>query len=281
MLKLLIEKDKSNTCTEISEQIRTKLSVTQSFEDDKYIIFLIGAKAKRKSQKPLRRDIKRVIRETVEAITEYMVFKLPEHIVRQNVLASMGPINGVEYDSLEEMAVKGVMSEVKKDIKLHKKRNWYTEIYRRILVNMLENGVFAVSAFIRFRLDDFKKYISMNTEAVLATVPSEVRYMEFINSLQQLVDKRAPKIYELKLEVNKNEYRLTDGNGAPVDIAKYEHLTDMKTEREDLLVSVLLVLAPVRLVVIAEDEFFNTDLFCTISNVFGERVVVDYARNEN
>ncbi len=277
MLKLLIEKDKTNDHIELADYIKERIFIEDIYEDEKYIILIASIKTK-PGKKPTQREIKRFIRNVVDTVAEYIVLILPRRFVRETVLEKCCGDTQLKTEHICSLAIKGVEEEIRRDIKRYRRRNWYTEISKRILVNMLESKLFAVNAFIRFRLCDFKKYVLLNTEAILKTLPGEMRYMDFINSLQALVDKRSPKIYELKLSVDKDEFTLTDSNGVPVNISQFENMMNEKPEREDLLVSVLLLLAPVRLVITAEDEFYNSNLFSTISNIFGERVIPDYAR---
>lgn len=174
-----------------------------------------------------------------------------------------------------------LLQRLKKDVKANKKNNWKVVLYERIIGNMLESGIFAVNSFIRFRLNDYVDYVNNIINKALKKISGEIKYMEFIGSLQSIVDKRNPKLFEMKINVDKKGYTLTDGNDDPIDISLYETAKKEGIDKEDLLIGILLVAAPVRILVSAEDSFFNTSLFSTMSNIFGDRLIVDYARSGN
>ena len=282
MLKLLIEKDKTDIAGEIAEKLVKSITfaAVDRKENEKYIVLSVTPLRKKRYARTMKKEVLKLVKKTVDTIVCYILFSMPSRYIREIVECELeGHSEYLDRNSVCRLINEGVVTRLKAEIKGNKKRSWYTAIYKRALENMLESGIFAVSSFIRFRIDDFKKCISEHTYFMLASISDEIKYMEFIATLQHLVDDRNPKLYELKVNVDSTGYTLTDGNNAPIDISLYETAKKDGIDKDDLLIGILLVAAPVRIRVCAEDGFFDSDLFSTMSNIFGDRIVVDYARN--
>lgn len=284
MLKLLIEKDKTNVGEEIAEKLVNNMTFASvdKREDEKYIVLLVNPIKRRRYKKTLKKDALKLLKKTVNTIASYILFYMPPRYVAELMETKLADcVTYLDKSSVCSLICDGIKLQIRKNIRLNKKCNWYTAIYKRILENMMECGIFAVSSFIRFRLEDFKKYIETLTDSMLDSIKEEIKYMEFIATLQHLVDDRKPKLYEMKINVDSSGYTLTDGNNVPIDISLYEAAKKDGIDREDLLIGILLVAAPVRILVCADDSFFDTNLFSTMSNIFGDRIIVDYARDGN
>ncbi len=281
MLKLLIEKDKTDVGSEIAGKIMSSITFAAADrrENEKYIVLLITPLRKRRYAGAARKEALKLVKKTVDAVVGYILFNMPERYIKETVNEELTGAEYIDRASVCKLIKDGIMTRLRESIKKNRRCNWYRAIYKRALENMLECGVFAVSSFIRFRLEDFKKYINDQTKTMLTRISDEIKYMEFIAMLQHLVDDRKPKLYEVKVNVDSTGYTLTDGNNDPIDISIYESAKKDGIDKEDLLIGILLAAAPVRILVCADDGFFDTDLFSTMSNIFGDRIVVDYARS--
>lgn len=283
MLKLLAEKDKTCIGEDIINYLSSSLknmSVVRH-ENSNYIVLFISPIKTIKYFNNKRKNMLRVVKTVVKSIVEYILTAMPDKYIMQVINERYTDLKYSDKTSVCKTISDCVAHDIKSDIRVHKKRNWYTVMYERVLINMLESGMFAVNSFIRFRINDFAEYVNKAANVSLERISGEIRYMDFIGGLQKLVDERHPKLFELKINVDKKGYTLTDGNDDPIDISIYETAKKDGIDKEDLLIGILLVAAPVRILVSAEDSFFNTNLFSTISNIFGDRIIVDYARIGN
>lgn len=282
MLKLLIEKDKTDIGEELADRLVKNITfaAVDKKENDKYLVLLITPLRKKRYAGNIRKEALRLVKRTVDTIACYILYNMPEKYISELVENELAGTEYIDKACVVKLIQDGIAARLKENVKRSRKKSWYTAIYRRVLENMLECGMFAVNSFIRFRLDDFKQYINDQATVMLTCIANEIKYMEFIAMLQHFVDERKPKLYEMNVNVDNNSYMLTDGDGAPIDISVYEAAKRDGIDKEDLLIGILLTAAPVRIRVCADDSFFDTELFSTMSNIFGDRIVVDYARND-
>lgn len=281
MLKLLIEKDKTDIGDELADRLVKSITfaATEKRENDKYIVLLITPLRKKRYSGGTKKAALKLVKRTVDTVARYILYSMPQRYITEAVDSRLACAEYIDKTCVYRLINEGVTARLNNDIKRSRRKGWYGIIYRRVLENMLECGMFAVSSFIRFRLEDFRRYIDDQVAVMLTCIDNEIRYMEFIAMLQHFVDQRKPKLYELCVNVDTAGYMLTDGDGVPIDKTIYEAAKRDGIENEDLLIGILLAAAPVRIRVCADDCFFDTELFSTMSNIFGDRIVVDYARN--
>lgn len=278
MLKLLIEKDRTKISDELPSFIEQRIpqNCIKKSEDKKYILLYIALPDTVKKHK--RRKCVKLVQSTVNAIVQYIILNMTKRFAKETI-SSMHFILGNSTDSnkicdtVRDNAIKKIQSEMRRK----KYDNMYYTLYNRILNNMLESGIFAVNAFIRFRTDDYKGFVHELTLSTAERFNRENKYMEFIESLQYFVDSRTSRVKEIVINADSNGYALTDGNGMPIDISIYEQALNDDTEKEDLLMGILLTAAPQKIILHADEGFYDSDFFSSLTNIFGSRLQSTYS----
>ncbi len=222
-----------------------------------------------------------MVNTVASTLAKYILFGMPEVYVREVTEMELVKENAfLDRKRIFEAVRETVLSDIRRDLR-RKKKNWFTVLRRRILENMLESPVFAVSSFIRFRVQDFRKYVSVRANSAVSGVREEIKYMETMAMFQSIVDRQKPKFHEIRLIVENDRFCLCNSDGEPLDRALIMSESAEGIKNEDLLLGVLIAAAPERITVQAEDEFFRTNLFSTLTNIFGSRIAVEYARSDN
>lgn len=277
MIKLLIEKDKTKISDEILKLIENKIPRTfiKKQEDKKYILLYISLESNTKKYR--RKKSAKLISSTASVIAQYIITHMTKRFASET-LSSMHFItcNGLDKDRICNIVCDDIIKNIRYDLKHKKSNNRYSILYRRILKNMLECDIFAVNAFIRFRIDDYKGFIHEYTLSAVERFNRENKYIEFIESLQYFVDTRASKINEIVITVDSCGYTLTDSYGTPIDISLYEQAKDDNTDKEDLLMGILLTAVPKKITVCADEGFYDSDFFSSLTNIFGNRLQTYY-----
>lgn len=277
MPKLLIEKDKTKISENLINYMENKLpqNCIKKIENQKYIMLYISIPDNVKTHR--QKKTARLIQYTVNTIVQYIITRQTSQIIK-NTVASTHFVSGTGIDSNK---ICDIIYEdiIKKIMPLHYKKHkgWYPVLYKRVLKNMLENGIFAVNAFIRFRIHDYKYFVQEYTLSTIERYNRENKYIEFIESLQYFVDSRISKLKEIIINVDDCEYILTDCNGSAIDISLYERLCEPDTDKEDLLMGILLSISPKKIILHADEGFFDSDFFSSLTNIFGNRLQVCYS----
>ncbi|MBE5818668.1 MAG: hypothetical protein E7312_06385 [Clostridiales bacterium] len=275
MLRILIEKEKSNEQAKILGCLLK--GIPQKFcalsEDANCILLKIGLPKSIRINR--RRRLIRLINTAVEETVEYILTQVTADIAAKCV-ANVTKLNPNDQKAVEKEAVLQICKSNRSDAKRHVKASWYSRIKRRVLKNMLESSVFAISAFIRFRINDYKEYVCRTVDHISQLKMNELKYFEFISSLQHFVESRACEIDEVVITVNDDSYSLTDSNGNAIDVSKYKNMLDKDIDKEDLLLSILLTMAPKTVTLNADESFMDSDFFASLVNIFGSGLKASY-----
>lgn len=153
------------------------------------------------------------------------------------------------------------------------------DISNKLLDYLMQNDSIVIDGFIKFRLKEYMNELRETVDRAVDDFLMEREYKEFIQLLRYFVEIQEPhmetlniliqpngyfKLYDDKLEVISNEYL----EGYLIDIA------DSEINYEDLLISILISIAPRNIVfhVSQEDNDKAIATLDTIKNVFVGRV---------
>lgn len=275
MLRILIEKDHQNTHTKISNCLCSKIpqKFTTITQDANCILLKIGLpKSIRLNRK---KKLLKLLNIAVDQTVNYTLTQATMDITK-DYASKLSNLSVADRSCVANEAFIRITKTNQFNAQRHNKASWYSVIKKRIMKNMLESGIFAISAFIRFRINDYKEYIGRIVEHLGKLKINELKYLEFISSLQCFVESRRSVIDEVTINVNEDSYSLTDSNGKAIDISKYKNMLDKDTDKEDLLMSVLLTLAPKQIILNADESFMDSDFFASLVNVFAGRLKASY-----
>ncbi len=269
MLKLLFEEDKRGTGEAAARFILSRLPskcVNIKNNGNYTVMSVMPSKGVRGYSRPSA-----VLRKTAQATAGFALTHMAHVFAMEKIISA-----GLPNDECERLCRKirmQIIGEINSALKRHRGNNWYTALIRRILYNMGQSDIFAVNSFLRFRLEDYKGYVYQHTLSAMRQYNAEHKYMEFIESLQCFVESRKSSMEEIIINADESGYCLTDGNSEPIDISVYRQAREDDVDNEDLVMGILLAVTPKRIRINADDGFYNSEFFASLTNIFGERII--------
>lgn len=110
-----------------------------------------------------------------------------------------------------------------------------------------------LEGFINFRLQDYQRELKKAVDGAVESYLAEKEYRELIRMLRYFLEMEEPKIELIHLSVDKKgQFHVTDQHSQQIDPQDWEELTMEEQEEgdyEDLLVSMLVTVAPRRIMV--------------------------------
>ncbi|NLB88098.1 MAG: hypothetical protein GX790_02560 [Syntrophomonadaceae bacterium] len=149
----------------------------------------------------------------------------------------------------------------------------------RILEHINSSNLIVIEGFINFCLKDYLNEIRFAVDLAVEELRNEKEYNEFVKLLRYFVDTQVPKSYEVNLMMNgKGIFYLWDAQGSSIE-DKYinYYLDDMLLDEinlDDILISILITIAPRRIILHNVLDYVNTDAVEVIRNVFQEKISI-------
>lgn len=151
-------------------------------------------------------------------------------------------------------------------------------VYTRVYTYIMNNDYINIDGFVKFRIKEFRKYISTISDIALEEYLIQKDQDEFINVLKYFIDMQEEKIDYIKVHIIEENYiNLYDKNGKRVNGLNNEEMMSMAIQEnlnyEDFLISTLLTLCPKKIDIL--DSINNNsskEIIETIQSVFGDRV---------
>ena len=152
-------------------------------------------------------------------------------------------------------------------------------ITRPIRDYLRTNDQFIFEGFINFRLKDYIEHLDHIMELAIEEHLMDKEYHEFIVLLKHFVKNQDPRIFEVHVVIgSRGIFRLLDAQGKSINSDYLEgvivDLVDNELNYDDLLISALISIAPVRIVLHFNRVEQNGEVVETIKKVFGDRVTV-------
>jgi len=153
-----------------------------------------------------------------------------------------------------------------------------SRIASRILGYIEDAPQLVVEGFITFWMQDYLTEIKFAVEVAIEELRNEKEYNDFVNLLRYFVETQPPKIQEVNLLMSSNGvFYLWDSAGSKIDDNYIEYyLEDMLFEEidlDDVLVSILVTIAPRRIVIHENNPLPSKESVTMIRNVFQDRIV--------
>ncbi|KYO65235.1 putative sporulation protein YtxC [Thermovenabulum gondwanense] len=150
------------------------------------------------------------------------------------------------------------------------------KIKQKVKEYIEENEIFIIEGFINFRL---KSYIDIIEEAVDKAVDElliEKEYKDFMALLKFFVKNLEPKKEVVNLFFKGREVLLLDGELKDIKDNEIEDLLNKNgsLSKDDILISLLINLAPKKIVIHGEILDSKRDVYDAVLNIFEERVTI-------
>ncbi|MGI6161542.1 MAG: sporulation protein YtxC [Christensenellales bacterium] len=152
---------------------------------------------------------------------------------------------------------------------------WMLALRNGVKNELVERGEVMLEALLRFRLKELRYQWEGYMDRAHNKIMVEREYLEFVKLLRYFVEIQSPRIEEIHIYVDAGEYHLFDKDGQLLDENQaggvIRDISDYMSE-EDILLSTLITLAPVRIIVFGAESAPSPEIIETICRVFGERV---------
>ena len=142
-----------------------------------------------------------------------------------------------------------------------------------------EESLMLIDGFVTFRLKEYEALLERLTEALVEDYLTRKEYEEFIALLKYFVtiQKPRPAFTHVCLDGRGTGYRILDESGNDITVKCFSDFAEgevLLTEEayDDLLISVLITLAPEKIIIHGGEYITNKELFSTIGRVFENHV---------
>ncbi len=146
----------------------------------------------------------------------------------------------------------------------------------RILDYIYNNDILVLEGFINFCMRDYLTDIKFAVDLACEELRNEKEYNEFVKLLRYFVDSQPPLVMEVNILMAHGRFSLWDGNGVRIEenhINYYiEDITCGEINLDDVLVSILITVAPLRIVLHNTFDYQGSESVKMIKSVFNERI---------
>lgn len=155
-------------------------------------------------------------------------------------------------------------------------------IKNEIRESLLENNLFNIDGYLRFKSHKINCLIDKSIEIVVDDMEMESEYNEFIDMLQFYVDGQIPMIDMVNVIIEKDDFKLFDSYNNKIESQSINEVIDDiyfdDINKSDILVSSLIVLAPKKIVLHIENDK-EEDLLIVLKKIFRNRLSFCYGCN--
>ena len=167
-----------------------------------------------------------------------------------------------QYNYLREKEQMFVIGECKKII-------YDAEVYHYIVIQLCkfirEENILNIDGFIKFRLGEYIKHLENVIETVVTDYINDCEYNKIIKGLIMYLDFQQPLIDSIEIFSFNEGYTIKDCNGRKI-LNLYFY--------DDVLLDVMLTLAPNKIIIKNYNLFKNKELLNTLCKIFDKRVVL-------
>lgn len=180
---------------------------------------------------------------------------------------------GIDFYKGNDNLISEIKSSMKSSSVYYEER---INLRNEILEYFSDESKINLLGFFTFRMRKYNYVLDLAINRVVLKIKEEEKINETLNIIQDVVKTKDSKIDILNLTINENEFRLYDmyGKIVGVDIEKEirEELDSLPATKADILLSVLIVIAPKRLILhySGKEELFIIE---AIERIFENRLV--------
>lgn len=176
------------------------------------------------------------------------------------------------------IADKKELSEISQKILLDREnftveKQYITNEIKRYLQDV---SMISIDGFILFRLKELNVFVSLAVDKGIEEFTAKREYKEFISVLKYFVDVQESEYRLINILMDDNDYTLLDEEENEIDKSYFEYIIyqidEEGTTKDDLLISILIILAPETLIIHLNDKTKNSDIMKVISDVFEDSV---------
>lgn len=220
------------------------------------------------------------------ALKQYVSFILADYIIKfyeEKLITRIINMNYCYFNQIEKNQIYDISlsflrsntDELKYNLYSAKRRNL---IFKKLIEYFENNNEIIIDGFVNFRVKDYIKELEDIVDKAVDAFLMEREYQEFIKLLRYFVDIQEPRMEAVHiLPGYDNKYIILDQlHNDITDECIKEFLSDVPESDinfDDLLVSSLITIAPIRIYIHHINQIRNKELLETIKNVFINKVI--------
>ena len=220
------------------------------------------------------------------ALEQYTAFILSDYIIKYHedkLITRIINMNYCYFSHIEKKKIldlaisflKSSEDSIKFNLYIAKRKNL---IFRKLLEYFDSNNEIIVDGFVNFRIKEYIKELEDTVDKAVDAFLMEREYQEFIKLLRYFVDIQEPKLEAVHIFSSyDNKYIILDHfhNEITNECIKefLNEVPDGDINYDDLLVSSLITIAPIRIYIHCAKQIRNKELLETIKNVFVNKVI--------
>lgn len=219
-------------------------------------------------------------------LKQYTSFILSDYIIKyyeEKLLTRIVNMHYCYFNQAEKKQIVDFSTSILKSGENNKISLYITKrknlIFRKLLEYFENSNEIILDGFVNFRIKEYIRELEDVVDKAVDTFLMEREYQEFIKLLRYFVDIQEPKLEAVHiLPGYENKYIILDHSHNEItnDCIK-EFLNEVPEEDinfDDLLVSSLITIAPIRIYVHDAKQIKNKELIETIKNVFLNKVIL-------
>lgn len=151
-------------------------------------------------------------------------------------------------------------------------------IAHRLFTHLEESFKLVVEGFINFCMRDYLTEVKFSVEVAREELRNEKEYSDFVNLLRYFVDSQIPRMHEVNLMIGDNGvFYLWDGEGTEIEENYMNYyLEDVlldEIDLDDVLISILITIAPRRIILHNIGKLPQSEPVEMIRSVFKEKII--------
>lgn len=212
------------------------------------------------------------------ALSDVIVDRWEEELIRRIIRGQYYYFSREEQERILAYAGRNLTTDHDgHDRTLQQKVSRKSRILHRLRDYLDQNQELVVEGFIHFRLRDYLEELEDAVDRAVDDFLMEREHKEFIRLLKYFVDAQEPRVEEVHVLIRSGgSFKLVDAEGGTLRSEALEEfvtgMAESEINYEDLLISALITLAPVRLVLHGPVLPVWEEGIEIIKGVFGERV---------
>ncbi len=210
-----------------------------------------------------------------DAIFDEFLTALADYIINRYETRIIKRVLSKSYGNLKPFQLKGILenlTHLEEDSRLCRKRR--QEVIKKGLYSYFkENKKANVEGLVTFRLKEYEALLTHVSERILDIYLTHKEYEEFVGLLRYFVGVQNERAKLVHIVINRHRmYTILNELGEDITnkcISDFVSPEDINADNfDDLLISILITLAPEKVIVHNGEEIKNKELFTTIGSVF-------------
>ncbi|MBR4890005.1 MAG: putative sporulation protein YtxC [Clostridia bacterium] len=210
---------------------------------------------------------------------------LADYIINRYEIRILKRILSKSYGELKPFQLKGILEnllQLEDDPKLCRRKR-HEVIKKGLYCYFKENKMANVEGLVTFRLKEYEALLTHVSERILDIYLMHKEYEEFVGLLRYFVGVQNDRVKLVHIVVKRHKmYTILNELGEDITnecISDFVSPDDISGDNfDDLLISILITLAPEKVIVHNGEEINNQELFTTIGSVFDK---VEYCKGCN